>query len=534
MAFRIPQFGSEQTILDDVLGVLRRRKLVVALAALATLLGAYGAMLYITEQYEAEAKLLIMLGRENTEAPITVERGAVYASGVQKEEINSYIQLLASRRLIEDAVDQVGVEQFQFKPAEPKTWFQRVKRTVKSVARAAKKQVNALLVRLDLREELSDRDKAVEYVKNSLSVSREGESNVIRIALRLPSADLARTTVQAILNLYLERHVQLRQNAKALPIFDQQVGNYRQEIASAQKKREEIQSKWSLSDVPTQRAEMLRRLHRLRSDIDAKHTQIAALQSRRSALRERLASIDGVTRAQEVIEPNPSVQTIKDRLVDLRLKRVDLASRYEPDTPPVLRVDEEIAALERLLAAETQTQQGAVTMERNPLSQSFEEDLERVGVQLASLDAEIAEDKIHASQLDAQLQRLNKGEALLQLVDLDLQVLEKKFITNSTRREEARINEELDRRRIANVAVLSPPTAPPFPVYPKKLLIMGLALIAGLLIGGGLGMLLEWGDDTIYGKRELARATSLPYLGEFQIGGASAVGDTKRSRIFSA
>ncbi|RMD66781.1 MAG: hypothetical protein D6824_00170 [Planctomycetota bacterium] len=523
MAFRIPHFGSERTILDDLAGVLRRRKLVVGLTLLATVLGAYAALLYVTEKYEAEARLLVTLGRENAEAPLTVERGGVYTTGVQKEEINSYIQLLTSRDLIEQTVDTMGVDRFRFEPEPPRTFFQRVKAVLKGLARAAKKQLNALLVRLDLREELSERDKAVELVKRSLKVSREGESNVIRIALRLPSAELARDTVQTLIDLYLDRHVKLRRADAVLPVFDQAVHDYREEIEQLQRKREQTQQRYHLSDVAVQRARLLDRLHDLERQIDANGARRASLEQRQAALQRKLAVLDAQAKAQEVVEPNPALPLIKERLVELRVKRAELASKYEPTAPPVARVDEEIASIEALLKQEPATQQGPVTFERNPLRQSFEEELARNDVELASLAAETRSKEQSIETIRQQLQRLNEGETALQLIDLDLQVLQQKFLANSTRREEARINEELDKRRVANVSVLSPPTAAPFPVQPKKMLVMGLSVAAGLLLGVGLGVLLEWGDDTIYSKAELVRATDVPYLGQFRLGGASAL-----------
>ena len=57
----------------DLRAVLVHRKFTIATVFIATVLAGYGALSVLTERYEAHGRLLVKLGRENAEVPLTVE-----------------------------------------------------------------------------------------------------------------------------------------------------------------------------------------------------------------------------------------------------------------------------------------------------------------------------------------------------------------------------------------------------------------------------------------------------------------------------
>ena len=77
----------------------------ILITTVATVLAVYLSLFFVPETYEATALLEVMLGRQNTELPATVQKGSVYPSGVQREEVNSNIQLLKARESGENVVD---------------------------------------------------------------------------------------------------------------------------------------------------------------------------------------------------------------------------------------------------------------------------------------------------------------------------------------------------------------------------------------------------------------------------------------------
>jgi uncharacterized protein involved in exopolysaccharide biosynthesis len=85
------------------------------------------------------------------------------------------------------------------------------------------------------------------------------------------------------------------------------------------------------------------------------------------------------------------------------------------------------------------------------------------------------------------------------------------------RREEARIAQLFDAHRVANVTVLSEPTAGTLPVYPRKMLMMGVTAATGLMLGVAWAVFQGRRRPIIYASEDLAH-TDFPVLGVLRVG----------------
>jgi len=497
----------------DLRVALVRRWLTVVIVFIASLLAGYAALDFVTERYEAQGRLLVKLGRENAEVPLTVEKGSVYSSGVQKEEINSYIRLFSSRVLVEETVDQIGLERFEFRSPPPATVFQSIKHGVKGAAKWTRRQLNEVLIALDLRKRLTPREETIRMVQKGLDVVRERDSNVILTLMQLPDPQLAKQVIEVMTDNYLRRHIALRQNADAWTVLDEQTEAYQKEIESLQANASQIKRKWNLSSVDEQRAQLLSRLHALKKNADETHTLIERLMHEQQQRRELLEQLPRQSQAAESIEPNPLVESIKSRLADLQLERVRKVGRYFEDSEVVQTIDREMQSLHELLSAEETTQVGEVQYRPHPLTEDFLEQIEQTRVQLAGLEPALELQEAQVAALEKELQDLNDGEDELRMVDLQRQVTEQKYFTYATRREEARIAQLFDAHRVANIAVLSEPTVGTLPVYPRKMLIMAVTAATGLLLGTFVATLLARRHPIIHGGEDMAEFQDIPVLG---------------------
>src|ERR1700675_4522857 len=103
-----PQIGGNRSVLPstvrEFLTTLFRHRRMVALTFLGTFLGAILAILLLPKQYEAQMKLLVR--RERTDPVMTSDRTAPSPAGyeIREEELNSEVELLRSRDLLEKVV----------------------------------------------------------------------------------------------------------------------------------------------------------------------------------------------------------------------------------------------------------------------------------------------------------------------------------------------------------------------------------------------------------------------------------------------
>jgi len=279
-----PVSANERTILDDMIGVARRRKGVILLTTVATILAVYVSLLFIPESYEASALLEVMLGRQNTELPATVQKGNVYPSGVEKEEINSDIQLLKARESAENVVQALGLAPFRFEAPPPKTLLQHVKYVIRRAKTWAMDTLTSGLITIGLKKELTEREKVITLLNSSLDATREGESNVIRVSLRLPSRDVAMEALETVVKSFVDENPHLRAATNVLPILEAQVASDATELQTLQQERQQIMLEGGLSSVDRQRAELLQRLHKVLYERDDKKSQLAAAEARLAEL----------------------------------------------------------------------------------------------------------------------------------------------------------------------------------------------------------------------------------------------------------
>ena len=383
--------ASEKTILDDMIGVARRRKGVILITMVATVLAVYLSLFFVPETYEATALLEVMLGRQNTDLPATVQKGSVYPSGVQREEVNSNIRLLKARESAEDVVDNLGPAAFRFEPPPPQTLLQHVKYAIRRMKAGAMDALTNGLIAIGLKKELTEREKVIALLDRSLDATREGEFNVIRVSLGLPSREVAIAALATVLKSFTDRNPHLKAATDVLPVLEEQVSSDAKKLQTLQQERQQIMQEGGLSSVDRQRTELLQRLHKVLYEADQKKSQLA---------------------------------TAEARLAELTT---------------------------------------------NPVRQSVRDEIDQSNVQIAGLRAGIRQDEMNAQAIDKTLSELNGAADRLQLINLHIDAMEKRFTLDAAHRDAAKVDQALDESKVLNVAVISGVGAPPEPVSPNKL-----------------------------------------------------------------
>jgi uncharacterized protein involved in exopolysaccharide biosynthesis len=103
----------------DVGRVLFRHKGKMLLWSASVLLGAVAFTVFAPRSYLSESKLFVRLGRENVTLDSTATMGQGPLTAVpqsREEEINSVVEILTSRMLLEKTVDAVGPQRILAKP----------------------------------------------------------------------------------------------------------------------------------------------------------------------------------------------------------------------------------------------------------------------------------------------------------------------------------------------------------------------------------------------------------------------------------
>lgn len=514
---RAVELGSN--FFSDLLRAVRQHVWLIVGVAVTALLAAYVSVQFLNDEYESTARLLVKLGRENAEVPATVEKGGVLSTGVRKEDINSEIQMLSARSLIEATVDALGVQAFKLEPPPPRTTFQRIKAEARAVVRWFKTQLKETLITLNLRQRLSDREEAIVLLQKAMVVEREKDSDVIGVSVKLASPDLAMQVVDTQVQLYLNKRVELRRDPNLMGFFDEQLHTLKAQLDTLDATRLKVRDAGNISAMSEERVLLLRRMQTVYEDISESERELRLMNVRTQLAGnaptlhkgESAASVPAMplnpaaavgaaaaagsgtplnanSQAVAAALPNPpslgsypNFQQMRDKLTDLRMRRTELLQRFSDTSEPVQRIDREVGQIETTL------RQG--------------------------LSSQLSELRSVSSSIGQRLIALNAGETTLGALERDRGALEQNYLSYAKRREEARIAEEMDIKRVSNIAVLNAAERPIQAVGPKKLLIVGLALPFGLLIGLGLSIFLEYLNQKVRDERDLLGLEGVNYLG---------------------
>lgn len=469
--------------------------LLILLVAIGTVVSTYTAMQFVSEQYVSTARLLVKLGRENVELPVTVEKGGLLSTGVRKEEINSEIQLIDSRPMIEAAVDTIGLEAFKLEPPPPMTLFQKIKAQLRAVVKSVRAQIKEAMILLNLRPRLSEREEVILLVQNALVVERERDSDVIAVSVRLPSGPLAMQVVDTLVTLYLDRRMEVRRDRGMSDFFDEQLASLREQLNTLDSAKLQLRDSSKVSAVNEERALLLSRLQVLYNEIATDERELKLLSPRVTATRVTgsaaaetpTAATPASTEAPaSTLTSFPNLEQLRSKVTELRLLRTTLLQKFNDGSEPVARLDREIGQIETTL--------------RQAISSQY------------------AERKAVAKSIEQRLQALNASELGLEVIERDRAVISQNYQSYAKRREETRVSEALDVRRVSNIAVLAQADQPIEPVSPRKVLIVGLALPFGLLAGLALALLLEYLNQTIRDERDLSSAQRDRFLGLLRMG----------------
>lgn len=497
---------------------LNRYKVLVLSVFLVTVLTGWAVLqIFFNDLYETKATLLVKIGRETTEVPSTVVNGQLLSQGVRIQDINSEVQLLSSRELVEIVVDRIGPDKYKSVLVPPTSAFGYPKYWLKSAARWAKNVYKEALIALNIKKRIPFRDEVVLAVAEATKVEPVKESDVLVLRLRLPYAPLAVETAQGILDEYFKKRAGIRRNAAGYKFFEDEARGMQKKLADMAGRRASVRELWQLSSAGEQRSLLLKQVMDLEAQRMNLEARIRAVEQERREMTNRMAAMPSTLTKEEMRSRNPALESIKERITTLQMERARTLGKYQPDSETVRKLDAEIAALEQSLIKEESTILASTTSQPNPLREDFIKGIQQRDVELAGLKTQLAKISEPISKLQEQIGRVTSGGDQLEDAERELRLAEAEYVAFARRREEARIAEELDAKRMANVSLVSEPELPLEPVYPRKLFIMGILLPVGLLLGLGLSVLIESMNDQIRTGEDVLALVDVPYLGKVTV-----------------
>jgi len=210
-----------------------------------------------------------------------------------------------------------------------------------------------------------------------------------------------------------------------------------------------------------------------------------------------------------------------DGRIDAQKRNLDaLLQRFTDQHPDVVNARRMIKELEEIKRKEVQELRKIAMA--NPTSAGGNslafQDLSRMvatsEVQVASLRARVAEFENRLNRARVAMKTAPQIEAEFAQLNRDYEINKKNYNDLVSRRESATMSGQLENvTGVADFRLIDPPRASTKPVAPNRLLLLPLALLAGLAAGIGLTFVLSQLRAVFYDAQTMSETLGVPLLG---------------------
>lgn len=455
--------------------VRRYRRLAATIVAAGVLLALVAAEL-APPTFDAEMTLLVR--RDRVDGVLSPAAQPVVAGTREVHEADIYgeIELLGSRELLE----QVALSQG--------------------------------LVRRETPDQSAARDAAVETLRGSLSITPVRRTTMIRVAYRNADRTRALGVLDDLSARYLQKHLTLHRPTGTQAFFAEQAAQRADALREAEQRLQAFTARVGVVSADREKTGVLEQAaqfeaagRQARASLADADRRLATLEASLAATPERL-----VTRRSDAGNVE-LVRTLRAQLVQLDLKRADLAARFTATYPPLVQVEQDLASLRQSLAEADAAPLVEETTDQNPTHQWLRGEAARVRAERQALTA-------RASALQASAARYHQEASALSAVELEQQTLlraveeaREQHALYRRRQEEARISDALDQARLANVTLAERPHAPSQPSSRKPLILAGGGVVA-LVLAAAAALARHLRDPRFRSPDEVLAVLDVPVL----------------------
>ncbi len=429
--------------------------------------------------YHSQSKLFIRLGRENTTLDPTATLGqspAVAFPSSRENEINSVIEILKNRVLLEQVVDRITPEVILGR----KAWQTPASNgTAEIPPPTPPSQV------------VDARYLAIAHLNKQINVQAVKKSNVIEISYEGTSPEVAQAVVNSLVESFLTEHVRINRTPGAHKFQVEQTEQQKAKLTKLETELSKLKETTGLIDPNSQRQRIVDRMHQLDTDLLMVLGLTAATEAEVKALQQRSDGLDPTSKTISRGLPNQAADAMRAQLYALQIKELEMRSKFPENHPEISLIRRQTTAAEAVLAKEER--------EREQVTSGPNRAYEEIKLSLLRQESALAALKARSSTLQQQLVREQERAASfihdqVRVTELqrevDLQDMQYRRVVESLDR--ARIDHALEVEKISNVNVIQPANFDVKPVRPNRMMNAAMGFVAATVGAIGLAMLLEY------------------------------------------
>lgn len=435
----------------------------------------------VMPQYEAHTEILVH--RQRVDPVVTAMNGnpAVTNLEVPEDQLNSEVELAKSGDVLRQVVILCGLDQ-----RETSKFFFWKRKPAEAIARA------------------------VARLGTTLRVEPLPKTDVFKLTYSSSDPKLAAQVLTTLDQVYLDKHKEVYHPAGQFAFFDQQATKAKSDLDAAEAKMKAYPHVSGTPNAMFSRDIALQKVNDFNFNLGQTRTEIAETQRRIAALEQlQKSTTPRLTTQVRNSEDGGSLQQMNSTLLNLQLKQSDMAAKYQPDYPPLIEVQKEIAETEA--AINNRKPINDTTTDQNPAYGWINDELVKD-------KAMVQGDEAKAAALESVISQNMENVRTLNVAGIDQQDLaraaktaEDNYLLYLKKREEARITDALDTTALVNVAVQERPVVPSEPAQSPWLFVM-LGTLLAITASAAVVFIMERMDASFRTPLEVESILNLPVL----------------------
>ena len=500
-----PTAAQQGINLSSFLEIPFMHKRLIASCVLLSILFGWVAILLWPRSYASVAKMKVKVGRENVSLDPTATTGSelMMLQKTQEEEVVTALEVLNSRQVAETVVDTLGVEavlngELPQAPAELKqdaeseSFSQRLEGLQESISQ----WVANLLLKSGVKDDIGNRELAIQSLQKSIHISSPKKSAVVVVEGISGSPEMAQSIVREVTNAFMDEHLKGAHTEGSFAFFDAQAKQMEKQLEALVAERAVFMQNHKIVSIESNRDLLEDRLAGLNRDLIVAYGELekAMAESKDLLVKKDLAESEIV--AEKLQERDSTWSGMRQKIYELELEEQRASAMYTSEHPRLKRIRAQLTGA-RAILGQLDSERINESLTPNPIKLGLVNQLQLEETAIAGLLSEIREKEERQQSMQQEIDNLLDHERHLMHLDRDIRLAEGNLEAIRTKREEARILDQLHENKFSNIHVFQPATFIERAVSPKKKIVGAGFLCLGLLAGLTLSFLRDASSPTV-------------------------------------
>jgi capsular exopolysaccharide synthesis family protein len=326
----------------------------------------------------------------------------------------------------------------------------------------------------------------IRQFQGSLAVDLVPGSRIVQVSFESTDPALAANIANTLVDNYLDYNFREKYDAtrQASGRMEQQLDELKANVERSQQELVDYQRKHAIVDVSDKQSVVEQRLGEL-------STQLTTAQSDRIQKEALYNQVQSNPEKVASLAQNELLQRLEEQQAGLKKEYVEALSQYGPTFPKVARLQKQVDAY-----------QSMIDVERNRVVDRLRRDYASAVARESLLTQAVSRQK-------GELGEFNKLLVQQNILKGDFETNQKLYERLLDHLKDATVSAGL---KSTNIHLVDTALVPSYPVRPKKLLNIALALLAGLIMGVSLAFLQESLDHSFKSIEEVEVLLSVPAL----------------------